>query len=150
LTLPVTWNTTAVVVSKFMDFGSIPHYYVNSIHVPTLFVKLQDGSIVGFLVLIECSGIIGVIIFTLLIAPTMGLLGGSLKFKLMWLLLSVGVGLLWNINRLTLVVTTAYYFGMGVFTFTHYILAPFIDFLWMVAMWSFGMSFLKRRRSETH
>ena len=148
LASPISWNVTADIVSRFLSFGSITHYYVNGIRTPTLFVKLTDGSIVGFLVLIECSGIIGVIIFTLLVAPTMGLLGGSFKFKMAWLLLSVAIGLLWNINRLTLVVTTAYYFGMGVFTFIHYILAPFIDFLWMVAMWSFGTSFLKRRPQQ--
>lgn len=148
LASPISWEATATIVSNFLSLGSIFNYYTNGINTPTLYVKLMDGSIVGFLVLIECSGIIGVIIFTLLIAPTMGLLGGSLEFKLAWLMLSVAIGLLWNVNRLALVVATAYYFGMRVFTFIHYILAPFIDFLWMVAMWSFGMSFLKRRRGK--
>jgi exosortase/archaeosortase family protein len=145
LAAPPTWQMIATIASEILSSGQIFNFYTNGINTPTMYVKLMDGSLVGFVVLLECSGIIGAAIYTLLIASTMGLLRGSFSFKVGWLFVGIIIGFIWNITRLVIVVSTAYYFGMQVFTFIHYILAPFIDFLWMVAIWSFGISFLKRR-----
>lgn len=145
LAMPQTWEFLALIVSEILSVGQITSFYINGINTPTLYVKLLDGSLIGFLILLECSGIIGAAIYTLLIASTMGLLKGTFKFKAFWLLIGIVVGFIWNITRLVLVVSTAYFFGMHIFTFIHYILAPFIDFLWMVAIWSFGISFLNKR-----
>jgi len=108
------------------------------------YVQLLDGTLVGFQVLIQCSGLVTVAIFSFIFAFTIGLLRGSLSIKIVWFLLSVCVGFLWNINRLVFVIIIAYYFGLSAFSFAHYILGPFVDFLWVVMMWSLAMSQLRR------
>jgi len=108
-----------------------------------IYVRLTNGTLVGFQVLAECSGLVTVAVFSFIYALTVGLLRGSILSKIAWLLLSVLVGFLWNINRLVLVIVTAYGLGLPSFSFTHYLLGPFIDFLWVVTMWSLSMSRLK-------
>jgi exosortase/archaeosortase family protein len=76
---------------------------------------------------------------------TIGLLKGSLLRKTVWFILSVAVGLSWNINRLVVVIIIAYRFGLSTFSFTHYFLGPFIDFVWVVSMWALGMSSIQRK-----
>lgn len=113
-----------------------------------ILVRLPDGRVAQFYVLIECSGIITLGVFAVISTITVGLLRGSLPAKLGWLLLSMGVGFLWNINRVTLAMFTAYNFGLEAFSLVHYLLAPFVDFVWIVSMWALGMSLLRRGRER--
>jgi hypothetical protein len=34
--------------------------------------------------------------------------------------------------------------GLGAFEFVHFLFAPMVDFLWMVVVWSIGMSLMGR------
>lgn len=109
----------------------------------SMYVRLIDGTIASFQVLTECSGLVTIAIFSLVSTFTVGLLRGSVLKKMAWFLLSMGFGLAWNINRLAFVIIIAYHFGLSAFSFTHYLLGPFTDFVWVVAMWSLGMSWLR-------
>jgi exosortase/archaeosortase family protein len=113
-----------------------------------IYVRLVDGSVVGFQVPMECSGLITLLILGLVSALTIGLLKGALKRKLIWFLLSAFIGFIWNLGRLVVVIAIAYNFGMSAFSFVHYVLAPTIDFVWVVSTWALGMSWLKKEESQ--
>ena len=136
------WDITARVAYWFLSLAGIEASYVDRIL--TLYVKLLDGTVAGFEILIECSGLLTVSIFAIISTFTIGLLRGSVIMKVIWLFLSVGVGLMWNICRLCLVMIVACQFGLPAFSFVHYIFAPVIDFIWVVSMWALGMSWLRR------
>lgn len=111
-------------------------------------VKLPEGVVAQFYVLLECSGILTVGVFAAIATFTIGLLKGSLLRKIGWFILSIGVGLLWNLNRVTLAIFVAYNFGLQAFSLVHFLLAPFIDFVWVVSMWALGMSILREHGGE--
>jgi len=136
------WDMIARAAIKVLEAVGIQTAYVSRLFM--MYVRLMDGSVVGFQVLIECSGLVTLLIFAFISSLTVGLLGGSLKIKIAWFLLSVFVGFMWNLLRLISVVAVAYSFGIPAFEFIHYILAPTIDFVWIVSAWALGMSWLRR------
>jgi len=136
------WDLTARTTMKILDAAGIHTVYVAPEFL--IYVRLLDGTVVGFQVLLECSGLITLLVFTFISAFTIGLLNGSLKTKILWFGLSVLVGFVWNLSRLASVIAIAYSFGLAAFSFTHYVLAPTIDFVWVVSSWALGMSWLKK------
>ena len=140
------WDLTARISSETLNLVGVETVYVPSLF--SIYVRLMDGTLTGFQVLLECSGLYIVSIFSFISIFTIGLLKGSLLKKIVWFLLSIGVGLIWNINRLTSVIIIAYSFGLSTFFFTHYFLGPFIDFLWVVSTWSIGMSWIREGKSS--
>ena len=138
----VAWDLTARASTSILEFSGISTRYVGQQYL--MYVRLMDGSVVGFQVQLECSGLITLIVFTFVSAFTVGLLRGNLRNKLIWFLLSAGMGFVWNISRLASVIAVAYNFGIPAFSFVHFVLAPTIDFVWVVTAWALGMSWLKR------
>ncbi len=136
-----SWDLIGKTTTWALNVVGVRADYLSPLYL--IYVKLMNGTVVGFQVLIECSGLVTVAVFSFIYTLTIGLLRGSILRKVSWLLLGVGVGFLWNINRLVLVIIIACNLGLSVFSFTHYLLGPFIDFLWVVTMWSLGMSRLK-------
>lgn len=135
------WEVTARITVWILDAVGLRTVYFRPLFM--IYVRLMDGTLAGFQILAECSGLLTVVIFSFISTFTIGLLRGSILSKSVCFLLSVGVGFLWNINRLVLVIIMAYNFGLSASFFIHYLLGPFIDFLWVVSMWSLGMSVLK-------
>ncbi len=148
LTLPLAWEITARVTHAILTFGGVPSLLVLAPNDPTLYVKTANGDIAAFAILVECSGLITVGIFGLLLAATMGLLKGPLWFKALWTLAGTSVGIFWNINRLVLSASAAHYVGMQAFEAIHFIFSPIVDFLWIVVVWSLGMSLMGRWSPE--
>ncbi|MFQ6086034.1 MAG: exosortase/archaeosortase family protein [Candidatus Bathyarchaeia archaeon] len=141
---PVSWEATAETVSWLLNWVGIGNGYANIMfRSPTIFIPVGPGKITGFAILTECSGLFATAVFAAITIPTIGLLRGPFWFKASWLLFGTGVGLFWNIGRLTIVLSIAAYFGMGAFSVAHYVLAPFIDFLWMLSIWALGISKLR-------
>lgn len=141
-----SWDMTGWIASQILEATGIRvNYFRPSL---LMYVRLLDGTLAGFQVLIECSGLVTVSVFALISTFTIGLLRGSIWTKLGWFLLSTGVGILWNINRLALVIAVAYNFGLVAFSFMHYLVGPAIDFLWVVSMWALGMSLLDRQEES--
>ncbi|MFQ5908663.1 MAG: exosortase/archaeosortase family protein [Thermoplasmata archaeon] len=148
LAFPIAWILTAQATHFILTLGGVPSLLVLPPNDPTLLVPTGDGEIAAFSILIECSGLITVAIFGLILAATMGLLQGPLWFKGIWTLVGVGVGIFWNINRLVLSASATYYVGLGAFEAIHFLFAPMVDFLWMVVVWSLGMSLMGRWAPE--
>jgi len=157
LASPRALQLTAQSISRFLTWGEIPHQNIGLVYkrdqfhanqtYPTISVNPPDEPASDFLIIPETSGLLVVILFSIIMVPTMGLLKGYLWFKTSWLLLGIAVGLLWGITRMTLIITTAYLFGSDVSSFLYYILI-FFDIPWVVVMWSTGVSFLKREKLE--
>ncbi|MFQ6095801.1 MAG: exosortase/archaeosortase family protein [Candidatus Bathyarchaeia archaeon] len=142
LTSHYAWDLTARAAAGILNLAHVKTVYISPLS--PMQVKLMDGTLACFHVLLECSGLVTVAIFSFIFTFTIGLLKGSLLNKIVWFLLSIGIGVLWNINRLAFVIIVAYNFGLSTFSFTHYLVGPFIDFLWVVSMWSLGMSWTRR------
>jgi exosortase/archaeosortase family protein len=140
------WDVMARFTASILGSSGIEATYVSSLYL--IYVRLANGSTVGFQVLTECSGLITLLIFSFISALTIGLLKGALTRKLIWFLLSVFIAFVWNLSRLVAVIAVAYAFGMDAFSFVHYILAPTIDFVWVVSAWALGMSWLKKEESQ--
>ena len=139
------WDIIARTSASILDAAGIRTAYVSRLFL--MYVRLLDGSVIGFQVLLECSGLITLLIFAFISSLTIGLLRGSLKIKIAWFLLSISIGFMWNLFRLTSVVAVAYSFGIPAFEFMHYVLAPTIDLVWIVSSWALGMSWLRREES---
>jgi len=116
------WDLIARICIGMLSSIGIQTAYVNPLYL--IYVRLLDGTIAGFEVLVECSGLITMLVYAFISSFTIGLLRGNLVVKLVWFVLSIGIGFLWNICRLTSVISVAYYYGLFAFSFVHYILAP--------------------------
>ena len=157
LASPRALQLTAQSISRFLTWGEIPHQDIGIIYkrdqfhanqtYPAISVSPPDGSVSDFLIIPETSGLLVVILFSIIMIPTMGLLKGQIWFKTSWLLLGIAIGLGWGITRMTLIITTAYLFGSNTSSFLYYVLI-FFDIPWVVMMWSTGVSFLKREKLE--
>ncbi len=139
------WDLIARICIGMLSSVGIQTAYVNPLYL--IYVRLLDGTIAGFEVLVECSGLITMLVYAFISSFTIGLLRGNLVVKLVWFVLSISIGFLWNVCRLASVISVAYYYGLSAFSFIHYILAPTIDFVWIVSLWAIGMSMLKRGES---
>jgi len=143
LASPYAWDLTARATTTILNIIGVRTSYTTPLS--PMYVRLMDGTLSGFNILLECSGLITVAIFSFISSLTIGLLKGSLLKKMVWFILSVTVGLFWNVNRLVVVIIIACRFGLSTFSFTHYFLGPFIDFVWVVSMWALGMSSMQRK-----
>lgn len=144
LAVPLAWEWTARLTHAILTLGGVPALLVLAPNDPTLYVSTADGQLAAFSILIECSGLITVGIFGLILAATMGLLEGPLWFKAGWTGVGALTGLFWNVNRLVLSASSAHYMGLAAFEFVHFLFSPVVDFLWMVVVWSVGMSLMGR------
>ncbi len=144
LALPIAWQLTAQVTHEVLTIGGVPSILDPNPSDPVLYVKAAEGDITAFNILLECSGLATVAIFGFLLAATMGLLQGPFWFKASWATIGTAVGVFWNVNRLVLSASAAHYVGMEAFSLVHYIFSPMVDFLWMVVVWSVGMSLMSR------
>jgi hypothetical protein len=131
LTSPYAWDLTARATAAILNIVGVRTSYTTPLS--PMYVRLMDGTLSGFNILLECSGLITVAIFSFISTLTIGLLKGSLLKKIVW-----------NINRLAVVIIIAYRFGLSIFSFTHYFVGPFIDFAWVVSMWALGMSLIQK------
>ena len=140
-----SWDLIARTCISILNFAGIQSSYVSPLYL--IYIRLLDGMVVGFEVLVECSGLITMLVFAFISCFTIGLLKGALTRKLIWFILSVAIGFVWNIGRLASVMAVAYYYGLPAFSFIHYIFAPTIDFIWIVSLWAVGMSWLNKEES---
>jgi len=142
------WAMITSAIAQTLSFGNIANFVVGS----TIVLHLTDETLMWVMVTWQCSGILSLIIFGLISVPLLFPLRGPLWVKVLWLGVSCIIGLTWNLVRLSLTVFSAYYFGLSAFKFIHFIVGPFIDFIWMVVMWVVGLSLImkteKRQRKE--
>jgi len=84
--------------------------------------------------------------FIFLIFP----LEGPLLRKILLLLSGNIVGLAWYLVQSSFGAASAYYLGVDAFKVIHVVMGPIVDSIWIVSVWSLGLSLLAstRRRSE--
>jgi len=85
-------------------------------------------------------GLFSIIIFGLLFVFLAFPLEGSLWLKIAWLEFGSVVSLAWSLIRLSIAVLLAYHFGAGALALAEFITSPFVDFLWVIPVWSLGLS----------
>ena len=85
-------------------------------------------------------------LFIFLIFP----LEGPLLRKVFLLLSGNIVGLAWYLVQSSFGAASAYYVGAYTFEVIHVVVGPIVDLIWIVSVWSLGLSFLAsaRRRNE--
>lgn len=88
------------------------------------------------------SGFLSITIFGLLFVFLAFPLRGALWCKVVWLLFGVFVGLAWNLVRWSLLLLAVYYMGASAFNVLAFLTGPVLDFLWIVPVWSVGLSML--------
>jgi len=109
---------------------------------PALAMRLLDETELLIVMTWQRSGFLSITIFSLLFVLLTFPLKGPLWCKIAWLGLGNLVGLAWNLLRLFLLVMAAYYLGAGAFKVVDFVTGPAIDFLWVVPVWSLGLSLL--------
>ncbi len=147
LLLPGWWELIASVASALLASGGVPNAFASAAQ-PAIAIRTSSGDVAIFSVLLECSGFVTIGIYGGISALTTGLMRVRLAYKLQWLFAGMGIGLAWNVLRLVLIVSTAYWFGLDAFQLVHYALAPFVDFLWIVVVWTLAMSYLEPLHKE--
>jgi len=109
---------------------------------PSLVLRLMNGSDLNLALTWQRSGLFSITIFGLLFVFLAFPLEGPLWLKIAWLEFGTFVGLAWSFIRLSTTALVAYYFGAGTFALAEFITSPVVDFLWVIPVWSLGLSWV--------
>lgn len=109
---------------------------------PEIVLSMPNGTEFLAVMTWENSGLLSIMIFGLLFVFLTFHLRGALWCKVVWLLFGGCVGLVWNLVRWPLILMAAYTFGPSAFNILNYLTGPVLDFLWIVPVWSLGLSVL--------
>lgn len=117
------------------------HVAIGAVTVILVYSLLQSA--------LDSSALISIIIFNLLSVLLTFPLHGPLWCKILWLGLGNLVGFAWNLIRLSLITAIA---TTGLLHFMYLTIGPIIDFMWIISIWSLGLSVLaateRRKREE--
>ncbi len=132
--IPSPIKTIAFVVSLVAIFTLLWQTFF-PIEQSTTFLVTLDWS---------CSGVISLCLITLIFVPLLFTIRGPLWIKILWLFLTIGFSVLWNLLRISLVTATLYYFGGSVFLLLHYFIGAFVDFVYIVTFYSLALAHLSK------
>lgn len=90
--------------------------------------------------------LVSIAIFNILFIFLLFPLEGPLLRKVFLLVSGNLVGLAWYLIRSSFVVASAPYLGVGAFKVVYLIISPIIDLVWIVSVWSLGLSVLASTR----
>lgn len=94
---------------------------------------------------LEDSALISIILFNFLYVFTIFPLDGPLWRKVCLLLFGNMIGWAWNFIELSFAIIATYYFG-DAFNIVHFIGGPIVNSIWIVAIWSLGLSTLSSEK----
>ncbi len=94
-----------------------------------------------FAQLLEISALVTILVFNILFIILTLPLKGPLWCKIAWLGMGNLIGVAWNLVRLSLI-TVATGIETGTSSLVNFILGPATDFVWLVPVWSLGLSVL--------
>jgi len=134
---------------QLLSLGQIPIGKSLSQDGPLLLVRSMNGSNLSIVLTWQRCGIFSIIIFGLLFTFLVFPLKGSVWLKLFWLGFGNAVGLTWVVVRLSAGVIVAYHFGIGAFTSLDFVIGPIIDLLWVISVWSLGLSLISRGKASS-
>ena len=109
---------------------------------PSLLLQMANGSNLSFALTWQRTGVFSIILFCFLFVFLAFPLHGSLWLKIVWLPIGSFVGLLWSLVRLSISILLAYHSGDSLSVLSGFVANPFIDFLWVIPIWSLGLSTL--------
>ena len=138
---PVRMFLTEITAQGLL-LAQIPSERAWTIEGPALLIRLLDRTDFWVIMTWQRSGLISTMIFSSLFVLLTFPLKGPLWSKIVWLGMGNIVGLAWSFIRLSLMVVAVHHLGVGAFRAVDFITGPAIDFVWIVPIWSLGLSFL--------
>lgn len=109
---------------------------------PAIVLSLPNETTFSAVMTWQRSGLLSIMIFGLLFVFLTFSLKGALWRKVTWLLFGGFVGLAWNFIRWSLLLLATYHLGASAFNILNFLTGPVMDFLWIVPLWSIGLSVL--------
>lgn len=94
------------------------------------------------------GGLLTMVVAALLFAFEVFPVPGRFRTKAGWLLGLCAFAIAWSIVRMAVVLATAYHIGPWTFLYLHYLAGPVVDFLTIVAFYSFATYGLSKRLEE--
>lgn len=91
------------------------------------------------------SGLLAVVVGSVLFAFEVFPLPGPLRVKAGWLAVLACCALGWSVVRMAFVLATVHHVGSWTFLYLQYVAGPVVDFLWIVAVYSLATHSLARR-----
>jgi len=142
LLLHSTRTFLAEIIVQALSLARIPSSLDSTLEGPTLVMRLLDETDLCIVMTWQRSGLLSLMIFSSLFVLLTFPLKGPLWCKIVYLALGNVVGLAWNFVRSLLMVIATYYLGSGAFKVVDFFTGPVIDFIWIVPVWSLGLSLL--------
>lgn len=93
----------------------------------------------------QYSGAVVLLLASLIFVFSVFPVKGPLWIKFGWLFGMLVYGIIWNVVRISVVLSTLYHLGSMPFLLTHYLTGIYIDFIYIVAFYSLALSHLARR-----
>jgi exosortase/archaeosortase family protein len=109
---------------------------------PSIILSLPNETEFSAVMTWQRSGLLSIMLFSLLFVFLTFPLRGALWCKVIWLMFGNLVGLAWNFIRRSLLLLAAYHIGASTFNILDFLTGPVLDFLWIVPVWSIGLSML--------
>lgn len=116
------------------------------------YLHVAIGAVIAFFVYLlvhgalEGSALISIILFNFLYVFMIFPLYGSLWRKVCLLLFGDIIGWAWNFIESSFAVIATCYFG-DAFNIVHVIAGPIVNSIWIVSIWSFGLSTLSSEKT---
>ncbi len=142
----LTSSVIAYSLSELLSFGGIPNYVEMSW--PQLVTYFPDVRPFVLPIDWRYSGFAVLLVFCVLMSFTAFALRGPIWYKVVWLVSGCFLLFAWNLVRLAFSLVLGYYYGLTVFRASYFFFGPLIDFVWVTAIWSFGMSYFRLVRGE--
>jgi len=127
-------------MTRLLSLGQIVVEKPMGLEPPLLVLKLMNGSALNLALTWQRCGLFSIIIFGLLFVFLAFPLEGPIWLKIVWLEVGSLAGLTWSFIRLSTLALVAYHFGADAFVMADFVASPFVDFLWVIPVWSLGLS----------
>lgn len=129
----------AEATTQLLSIGGI-EIQKSNLEPPSLILKLANDLDLHLVLTWQHIGLFSIIIFWLLFVFLAFPLEGSLWLKISWLEFGGVVGLAWSFIRISIAVLFAYHLGVGALALIELVTNPLVDFLWVIPVWSLGLS----------
>jgi len=130
----------AETMTQLLSLGQIAVEKTLGSEPPSLVLRLMNGSDLSLVLTWQRSGLLSIMVFGLLFVSLAFPLEGPVWLKIAWLELGCSVGLMWSFIRLLTMALVAYHFGAHAFALTDFVASLVVDFLWVIPVWSLGLS----------
>lgn len=139
---------SAEFTAQLLSIGRITTVKTLDAEPPSLLIQTTNGSNLSIALTWQRTGLFSIILFCFLFVFLAFPLHGSLWLKIVWLPIGSFVGLLWSLVRLSISILLAYHFGDSLSVLSGFVANPFMDFLWVIPIWSLGLSTLISARGD--